>query len=128
MRSPWNGGRRSLRCTMCCCSSRSSTELGPTTGRRIALASPAWNTLVAGEDLAHVLGVGEHHPGALLRDAHAEDVPVALASALEEGPGPGDPSDRLECPRHPRSRGKLPLLLDHCLTALYVRLIRYRTV
>ena len=58
------------------------------------------NLGVAGEDLAHVLRVGEHHPGAFLRDAHAEDVAVALVATLEEGAGPRDPSDRLDCPRH----------------------------
>ena len=41
IRSPWNGGSSSLRWDMWRSSSSSSTELWPSSGSRIALASPA---------------------------------------------------------------------------------------
>jgi hypothetical protein len=51
---------------------------------------------VAREHLPHVVGVGDHHPAALLGDAQRERVSVALAAALEEGADARHPADGLQ--------------------------------
>ena len=48
------------------------------------MASPAWkHARVAGEDLLDRVGVGEHHPRALVRDPQREHVAVAALAVLE---------------------------------------------
>ena len=83
MRSPWKAGSISLRWRMCSSPSSSSSECGPSVGRRISFASPALvRSRAGGEDRAHVVGVAEHDPRDRI-DARRED--VAEARALARG-------------------------------------------
>ena len=117
------GRRAAAACAGACARapSSSSTERGPSIGRRIALRlARVEHGGIAGEDLLDGLGVREHHPRALVGELERERVAVALAQPLQPGERPRDPSEGLRRDRQPgpgreRHTPTLPARDGRCL-------------
>jgi len=93
---------------------------------------------VAGEDLFHGLGVGDHHPGAFVGDLDREHVAEAGPALLQHPLRLPRPDRRLQRPRHPRSgrqagrqgcggNRRLSRLFDRRLHTLRSRYCDHRT-